>query len=61
MNLKTLSERLDSAKDSVDVAQVIFDYSDYLSTTAEKVYPVILWNLTGAKGVANLSEGTRGN
>jgi len=59
MNLKTLSENLETAKANTDIAQVIFDYSDYLNVDSGKVYPLVLWDLTGAKGIANLSEGTR--
>ena len=56
MNLTTLSTRLESAKDNTDIAQVIFDYADYLNRPG-KTYPVILWDITGSQGVRNLTSG----
>lgn len=57
MNLKTLSTRLESAKDDTNVQQVIFDYSDYLNTDPAKIYPVVLWDIANLDGIKNLTKG----
>jgi len=59
MTLETLATKLESAKTGTDIEQVIFDFADYLNTDRGKVYPVVLWNLTGIKGIADLREGSR--